>query len=194
VEEAAFRERVARLSRRGEPGAGSPRTAAKGIAVRVERELVQALLAQPALIERAQAEVRPEDLEDETARRALEALYGAVEAGGEGRLASVTAMTGDDALAAVLVDLASANPVRRDEKPEDFDFATQLEMSMAALAERRQARLAADLQRRSRDALAAGDEALADAALREKMAAQRVQGQEQERRRALAEGSTREVS
>jgi hypothetical protein len=186
VEEAALRERVARLGRRGGPGVAGPRTAAKGIAVRVERDLVQALLAQPALIERARAEVSPEDLEDETARRALEALYGAAEAGGEGRLASVTAMTGDDALAALLVGLA-------EEKPEDFAFADILEAAIAELAERRQGRLAGDLDRRSREADASGDEARGDALRQEKMAAQRVQGQEQERRRALAEGSTREV-
>jgi DNA primase len=184
VEEAALRERVARLGRRSEPGAASPRVPAKGIAVRVERDLVQALLVQPALIERAQAEVGLEDLEDETARRALEALYGAADAGSESRLAAVTAMTGDDALAALLVDLA-------EEKPEDFDFAAQLEMSIAVLAERREGRLAGDLGRRAREADASGDEARGDALRQEKLAANR---KEQERRRALAEGGTREVS
>ena len=184
AEEASFRERVARLGRRAGPGALSPQPSAKGIAVRVERDLVQALLAQPALVERAQAEVSPEDLEDETARRALEALYGAAERGTGGRLASVTAMTGDDVLAALLVELA-------EEKPEDFDFATQVEMSIAVLAERRQGRLAAELDRRWREAKASGDEALVDALLQEKLAARR---EEQERRRALAERTMREVS
>jgi len=184
VEEAALRERVARLGRRSGAGAASPRVAAKGIVVRVERDLVQALLAQPALIERAQAEVSPEDLEDEMARRALEVLYGAADADGESRLATVTARTGDDVLAALLVDLAG-------EKPEDFDFATQLETSIAVLAEHRQGRLAADLDRRWRETEASGDEALGDALLQEKLAARR---EEQQRRRALAEGGTREVS
>ena len=185
VEEAAFRERVARLGRRTEAGAFSPQPSArKGIAVRVERDLVQALLAQPTLIGQAQAEVSPEELEDETARRALEALYGDAEGGGGGGLAAVTARTGDGDLAALLVELA-------EEKPEDFDYAAQLEASIAVLAGRRQGRLAADLDRRWRETEASGDEALGDALLQKKLAASR---KEQELRRALAEGSTREVS
>jgi len=184
VEEAALRERVARLGRRTEAGAVSAQPSArKGIAVRVERDLVQALLAQPALIERAQAEVAPEDLEDETARRALEALYSAAEGGGGGRLAAVTARTGDEALAALLVELA-------EEKPEDLDFNDIFLTAVAILKRRRFSRRAAELGRMVSGPRTAGDGAAEDAALREKMEVQR----EQERRRALAEGSTREVS
>jgi DNA primase len=184
VEEAALRERVARLGRRTEAGAASPQRSAKGIAVGWEWALVQALLAQPALIERAQAKVSPEDLEDETARRALEALYRAAEGGGGARLAAVTALTGDGALAALLVELG-------EEKPEDFDYAEQLDKSIVGLAGLRQGRLAADLDRRAREADASGDEARGDALRQEKLAASR---KEQELRRALAEGSPREVS
>lgn len=179
--EAALRERVGALGRRAGRGESPGPAPVKGIGVRVEAAFVQSLLARPALRERARSVVRPEDLEDETARRALEVLYRAGEAGG---LASVTAVAADAALAAVLVRLA-------EEKPEGFDFEAQFEASLGVLAQRRDARRVVELDRRLRQAQTAGDEALLEALLAEKLTVQR---EVQERRKALVQGMYREVN
>lgn len=181
--EAGLRERVAALSRRGAGAQVSSRPTVTGIASGAERGFVQSLLARPSLIQRAREVVRPEDLEDETARRALEAVYRSAEGAG-GRLSAVTAAAADADLAAVLVGLA-------EEKPEEFDFERQFEVSLSVLAQRRGARRAADLDRRLRQAQASGDEEGLKTALQEKLAVQREQEQE---RHNLAEGMYQEVS
>jgi len=182
--EVSLRERVSGLSRRTGRRGPPSRSAVKGIGIRVEREFVQSLLARPALIERARSSMAPEDLEDETGRRALEAVYRAAETEGSGGISSITAAAADADLAATLIALA-------EEKPEDFDFDGQFEMSLAVLAQRRRTRRAADLDRRLREAQASGDEALLRAALQEKLAVQR---EHEERGRILAQGMYREVN
>lgn len=181
VSEAALRERVRALSRRSAGGEPSPRPAGDTIGSRVEAEFIQSLLARPALRERARRLVRPEDLEDETARRALEAVY---RAGGAGGVAAVTAAAADATLAGVLVALA-------EEKPEEFDFEAQFEASLAVLAQRRDMRRAEELDRRLRQARAAGDEASAKALLEEKLTLMR---EAEQRKQALVEGMYREVN
>jgi len=182
--EGVLRERVSALTRRGarrrEPGPAAP----AGIAAGAEREFVQSLVTRPSLVEQAREVVGPEDLEDEMAGRVLEAIYQADSGGGGDRLSAITVAAADAGVAQVVVQLA-------EEKPEDFDFERQFEVSLAVLVQRRQARRAADLNGRVRDAQASGDETLLKAMLQEKLAVQR---EREEHRRTLVEGMYQEVS
>jgi DNA primase len=181
--EARLRERVVALSRRGAGPRQPGSEAGAGISNRVERELIQSLLARSALVEQARQVLDPEQLEDETARRALGAVYRAAGGGEGGRLTAVTSAAADSSLAEMLVKLA-------EEKPEEFDFEGQFEVSLEVLEQRGRTRRAAELDRRRREAEAAGNEALAHAVLQEKLALQREQD---ERRHKLAEGQYQEV-
>jgi len=185
VREDGLRARVAALGRRVRRSDGvAPAPTRLSIGDRVERDLVQALLARPELVERAREVVKPEALGDEVAREALAAVYRAAEGGG-GSLSSVLVAAVDrEGLAGVLVDLA-------EEKPEDFDFQGQFEVSLAVLLQRHRARRAAELDGLLRAARSAGDDSLVAAALKEKLELQREQ---EERRRELADGAYQEVS
>ena len=153
------------------------------IAARVERDCVQALLARPELVAQAREAVSPEDFGDATAREALAAVYRAGEVG-DGRFSAVLAeAAGRNGLPDVLVDLI-------EEKPEDFDFQGQFDVSLAVLSQRHRVRRAAELDRVVRQAQVAGDESLVAPALREKLELQREQ---EERRRELADGAYQEV-
>jgi len=105
ISERALRDRLKRLRSRGRSSAdaGGPREAEYPPE---EKWLLETLLAEPALVEKAAAGVSPQDLESRDLAAVLEAVYEAFRSGGEVRASSIASAVGEAGLGSLVVSLA----------------------------------------------------------------------------------------
>jgi len=111
ISERALRERLKSLGARGshEP---QTRRRAEADHPAEEKWLIETLLAEPALVEKAAGAVSPGDLRDRDLAAILSAIYEAFREGGEIRVSSIASAVGEAGLGSLVVSLAESGAAR----------------------------------------------------------------------------------
>ncbi|MCE9531066.1 MAG: hypothetical protein K8T89_08065, partial [Planctomycetes bacterium] len=92
------KKEAARSAPAAQPEAAAPQAPAAGPAPPLERQLLELLLADPALVPLAEREVQPNDMTHSGLRKLLEGLYGLKEKGDEPELEGLRTLIGNAAL------------------------------------------------------------------------------------------------
>lgn len=107
VSERALRDRLKRLRSRVRSSADTPGKREADYPPE-ERWLLETLLAEPGLVEKAAGGVSPQDMQSRDLAAVLEAVYEAFKSGGEVRASSIASAVGEAGLGSLVVSLAES--------------------------------------------------------------------------------------